>query len=605
MNIERPQERAASRSRVSYRPEIDGLRAVAVAAVLLFHFDRSLLPGGFVGVDIFFVISGFLISSILLSDISNDRFSLGRFYQRRISRIFPAALLVILVTTLAASQIYSDQDLASLGVTAAAAAVSLINFKLLSQHGYFVMSADAQPLLHYWSLAVEEQFYLVFPLLLWLLMRFVARPLRAMFCMTVLSYVLCGFVTAYYPTIAFYMLPTRAWELLAGSCLALYVGHGAHRDGTSGWWAPWAGLALIVLSVFVIDEASRFPGWLAALPVLGAVLLIAPTDGTKFGPVKLLAQPAMVAIGVRSYSLYLWHWPVFSLVDYQFFQDGDLLRAVLKVGLTMALTECSYRFVETPARIALNSPARRWYVFAGAFALVGAIGVAGFQMRSSLYFDVPPGSIAAGGKVVSGGSGGKVLLSGDSEAAMYGAELGSLARERAFTLYAVGVAGQNELPGADQTLWPSVETLIAQTKPDVVVLINDWSAKLTSAEPLRQAIAFSLAHARRVVIVTQPPILPDNVSREAIRAGLRGPFREPPDQARRRMAANAIIESFQSERVIVVEAADNFLAPDGSIRIVDADRRMTFKDARHLSNSGTLMARQELGAALGHALAIP
>lgn len=195
---------------LAYWPEIDGLRTLAVLAVAVFHLNRAVLPGGFVGVDIFFVISGFLISAILIKDIDAGAFSIGRFYQRRISRIFPALILVILTTLAVASFVYSAQDLASLGINSAAAATSLINMKLMTQGSYFVLSADAQPLLHYWSLAVEEQFYIVFPLYLYAVTRHTRRPLAITLVLAVLSFALCVALTPRYQPIAFYALPTRA-----------------------------------------------------------------------------------------------------------------------------------------------------------------------------------------------------------------------------------------------------------------------------------------------------------------------------------------------------------------------------------------------------------
>src|SRR4051794_10210575 len=163
-----PEVSGAAEPHWAYWPEVDGLRTIAVLSVAVFHLARQVMPGGFVGVDIFFVISGFLISSILMDDIARHKFSIARFYQRRISRIFPALILVILATLGVASFIYSAQDMASLGINSAAAATSLINMKLMMQGSYFILSADAQPLLHYWSLAVEEQFYVVFPIYLYL-----------------------------------------------------------------------------------------------------------------------------------------------------------------------------------------------------------------------------------------------------------------------------------------------------------------------------------------------------------------------------------------------------------------------------------------------------
>jgi peptidoglycan/LPS O-acetylase OafA/YrhL len=187
--------RDAKLTRWAYWPEIDGLRTIAVLAVALFHLHRSVLPGGFVGVDIFFVISGFLISSILIDDIARDKFSIGRFYQRRISRIFPALILVILATLAAATFVYSAQDMASLGISSATAAASLINMKLMWQGSYFVLSPDAQPLMHYWSLAVEEQFYIVFPIYLYLVSRYMRQPLKISCGLAILSFVACAWLT--------------------------------------------------------------------------------------------------------------------------------------------------------------------------------------------------------------------------------------------------------------------------------------------------------------------------------------------------------------------------------------------------------------------------
>jgi hypothetical protein len=398
------------------------------------------------------------------------------------------------------------------------------------------------------------------------------------------------------------MLPTRAWELLAGSSLALAQHKGGKMPDRFSASSSWAGAALIVFSVVAIDEKASFPGWLAALPVLGTILLIAPVNGAKSGPLKLLSHPWMVAIGLRSYSLYLWHWPVFSFVDYRLFQSGDLLRSALKIVITLALTELSYRFVETRARRFLNQPARRLYVFAGAAGIILMLAVGGWQMRNALYFDVAPRTIASGGTVVTGGHKGQVILAGDSEAAMYGTEIGAIARDLGFTLHAVGVAGRNELPGARDTLWPGVSTLIAKSEPDVVVLIDQWSNKLVDPEPLRRAISDSLAHAKYVILVTQPPILPADVSRDSIRLGLRQPYREPSEDTRRRVTANGIIASLASNRVLVVDVTNVFVLPDGGIRVIAPDQRFAFKDSFHLSDSGTAMVRPRLEAAISRAL---
>lgn len=261
----------------------------------------------------------------------------------------------------------------------------------------------------------------------------------------------------------------------------------------------------------------------------GTILLIAPAgQQARPLPLVLLARPWMVAAGKRSYSLYLWHWPVFSFVDYAAFQSSEPTRSLLKLGLALGLTALSYRFVERPARAYLNRPSRRRHVFAGTLLAVAVLAGSGVWIRVTRYFDVPPATIASGGVVVHGGDRATVILSGDSQAAMYGTEIGAIARAQGFTLDAVGTAGRNQLPGAPGTHWPAVARLIAQRRPDLVILANAWSTKLDgNAAPLVAALGQIAENARQVILITQPPTLPPRATRQGIRAGERGPFVEP------------------------------------------------------------------------------
>ncbi|GAA0314874.1 hypothetical protein GCM10009087_26620 [Sphingomonas oligophenolica] len=598
-----PEAPGAPQPNWAYWPEIDGLRTIAVLSVVMFHLARQMLPGGFVGVDIFFVISGFLISSILMDDIARRRFSIGRFYQRRISRIFPALILVILATLAAASFIYSAQDMASLGINSAAAATSLINMKLVTQGSYFILSADAQPLLHYWSLAVEEQFYVVFPLYLYLVTRFTKRPLVITAAIAVASFALCVWLTPGHQPLAFYSLPTRAWELLAGSSLALYRAGGGRVTGRAAQAMVWGGLALILGSIELLRDTGGFPGWIAAFPVIGTAMLIAPIGDARPAPLRFLAHPAMVAIGKRSYSLYLWHWPVFSLVDYQLFAASEPVRTTLKIVLTLALTMLSYRFVERPARLYLNVRSRRVPMFVVTALLVGVIASGGIWLRKALYFDVPPSTIASGGTVVHGGEKGVVILSGDSQAAMYGTEIAAIARRRHFTLYALGTAGRNQLPGEEDSSWPATARLIAAKKPDLVILVDAWGAKL-KADPmaLKRALDQIGSTAKQVLLVAEPPSLPDAANRDAIRHGLRPPFVEPAARREQRLAVLAPLHSMESARVHLIDVAPLLADRSGAIRLIAPDGRMTYYDTYHLSDDGTRMARPLLDRAIGQAL---
>ena len=587
---------------VPYWPEVDGLRTIAVLSVFLFHLNRMWLPGGFVGVDIFFVISGFLIGSILIADVDARAFSIGRFYQRRISRIFPALILVICVTLAAGSLLYSAQDMASLGINSAAAAASLINMKLMVQGNYFLLSPDAQPLLHYWSLAVEEQFYIVFPIYLFLVLRYGRWPLTITLALAVASFALCVALTGGHQPLAFYSLPTRAWELLIGVALALALARnqGWRPSGGLATAAAWLGAALVAGSILLVDEADGFPGWIASFPVLGAALLIVPVGESNFAaPSRLLRQPWMIAFGKRSYSLYLWHWPVFSFVDYSLFQSSDLTRVALKIALTAVLTMLSYRYVERPARRFLNAPPRRTMLFVATTAAVGLLVAGGIHLRSALYFDVPPSSIASGGTIVRGGDKGSIILSGDSQAAMYGTEIAGIARQRGYTLYALGVAGRNQLPSEADSSWPATLRLIAEKKPDLVILADSWANRL-AARPLvlQRALADIGGNARHVLIIAQPPTAPDTASRDAIRKGAKPPFIEAATLRDQHAKAAALLHAVRSDRVSVLDVAPMLLDDRGAMRIIAPNGRLIYFDPNHLSDEGTRLLRPQLDAAV-------
>jgi len=244
------------RPEFTYRPEIDGLRSIAVLSVFLFHLDNQLLMGGFVGVDVFFVISGFLITSLLLNDIDHRRFSIVRFYQRRIARIAPMSSVVLATSIFFGYLLYSLQDFASLGANSLAAAISLINLKLLFQGGYFHSSPDAQPIIHYWSLAIEEQYYILLPTYLLIITKLTKYPSGITYILCCISLALCAIITPINSTCAFYLLPTRAWELFVGSGLAM-----ARRDGyvlapRSTSMAGWGG-ERITSNLFRVHQRSQ------------------------------------------------------------------------------------------------------------------------------------------------------------------------------------------------------------------------------------------------------------------------------------------------------------------------------------------------------------
>jgi len=335
-------------SAIAYRPEIDGLRAIAVLSVVLYHVGLPGISGGFAGVDVFFVISGFLIGGILWDDIrETGRIRLARFYLRRIRRLAPAYFAMAGVTLVMGWLILLPFEFREFGKSLIAATVYLSNFHFHRQAGYFDGLSEEKPLLHTWSLAVEEQFYIVLPFVMLALLRWRASVPVILGGIAVLSLVACIWLTRSMPSAVFYLFPFRAWELLAGVLLAI-----AGREG--GWRyalhpaLSWAGLALILGSVVFI-RAEGFPGWQALGPVLGTVLIL--LNGCEANPVnRALAHPAPVFIGLISYSLYLWHWPVFVLSSYWRGGYGGPVEAAGWLVLALVLSVLSWRYVERPVR---------------------------------------------------------------------------------------------------------------------------------------------------------------------------------------------------------------------------------------------------------------
>src|SRR5580692_1531681 len=308
-----PDFSAAPGTSSAHRKDIDGLRAIAVLAVLGFHCGIPWLPGGFVGVDIFFVISGYLICSIIYRDLQAGTFSIARFYERRFKRILPALSAVLLCCLILAALVMSPVEASLLGKSALATTLSGSNFLFWHQSGYFDAGSGMKPLLMTWSLAVEEQFYMAFPLIMLLLRGRSRRSLLAILgilCALSFSVSLIAEFTS--PSLNFYSPLTRAWELGAGTLLAIWQ---TGRTKSASWpsWRTDAagaiGLLLIAGPIFWYLPETRFPGYEAIPPVLGAVLILASAGGRAN---RILAIPPLVGVGLISYSLYLWHWPLLS-----------------------------------------------------------------------------------------------------------------------------------------------------------------------------------------------------------------------------------------------------------------------------------------------------
>jgi peptidoglycan/LPS O-acetylase OafA/YrhL len=356
-----------------YRADIDGMRAVAVLAVLFFHAGLS-FPGGFVGVDVFFVLSGYLITRLIVGELDRGTFTFANFWTRRLRRIWPAASVMTLCTLGAGALLHDPASYRQLGEDAIAQTMMIANFQFMHGTDYFDVSADTRALLHTWSLAVEEQFYLFHPFAVVLIWRWNRRLLLPVLIVTgLLSFALSIAALGRFPSATFYMLPTRAWELLIGAVLAVWptrITLGRASRGVLGV----AALGLVLIPMFVYDRATAFPGLAALPPCLGtAMLIMVGTDGTT--PIsRLLAWEPLRRIGLISYSLYLAHWPILAFMRSLSSPDEpDLLWRVAAIPASFVLAWLSYRLVEQRFRHA-KKPDQIFRVALGS-AMIAAVTI--------------------------------------------------------------------------------------------------------------------------------------------------------------------------------------------------------------------------------------
>lgn len=379
--------------RTKYRADIDGLRAIAVLSVVIYHAFPVYLRGGFVGVDIFFVISGFLISTVILGEIENDRFQLREFYVRRIRRIFPALITVLVFCLTVGWFTLLSDEFSQLGIQVFGGAAFFSNFIFWYESGYFDALAETKPLLHIWSLGVEEQFYILFPLLLVISWQFGFRSWVMPFIVALLSFSLNILTVSNHPDAAFYLLHTRAWELMIGVMLA-YASIGATAKPNSrlietgrqdiAHWVnniqpyyysalSWLGMYLILAGFFLIDNESKFPGYLALLPCVGTALVIYAGPSAWLNRV-VLSNKAVVAVGLISYPLYLWHWPILTIPRVI---EGTELQSEMKLFLlavSLVLAWATYQYIEKPIRFGENAR-KKAILLMLAMSTIGIVGL--------------------------------------------------------------------------------------------------------------------------------------------------------------------------------------------------------------------------------------
>ncbi|MEE3046238.1 MAG: acyltransferase family protein [Pseudomonadota bacterium] len=368
---------------MNYRPEIDGLRAVAVLSVIFFHAGFEAFAGGFVGVDVFFVISGYLITALILQDLIAGRFSLRDFYLRRARRILPALLLVTLVSIPFVIILFDLQEIKSFGRTVFGVSTFSANIVLWLQAGYFEVSNELKPLLHTWSLAVEEQYYLIFPLVCVCLYRWGLRTI----CIAVIVALFSSFLLGDWASLnragaAFYLLPTRAWEILAGALAAFYLQKCPpdSAETSSDSFLTVVGMGMILFAVFSFDAETAVPGRYILVPIVGTLLII--LFARRSGIVgRVLAFRPVAGLGLISYSLYLWHQPTFAIARHQGVIGEPDWRVILLAVTLLPVAYVSWRFVEIPFR---KQPAFmglvRLSVTAPIIVVFGVVGWFGFEL---------------------------------------------------------------------------------------------------------------------------------------------------------------------------------------------------------------------------------
>lgn len=374
---------------MQYRPEIDGLRALAVLPVIFFHAGVDWLSGGYVGVDIFFVISGFLITTIIYSELSENKFSILKFYERRARRILPALFLVLIVTTVLAVFTMLPNKLMTYGQALVGTVLFVSNIVLWKQSGYFATEAEMNPLLHTWSLGVEEQYYLFFPLGLMLIWWMKRQWIITLLVITGgASLLLSQWASSNMPNANFYLLPTRVWELLVGGLLSIVLIKGNQPGKKAAEIISLAGLLSIAVSIFLYDRQTPFPSFYALLPVLGsAAIIYAATPDTLTG--KLLSARPFVLVGLISYSAYLWHQPLFAfarIIDAN--GEPGLSHMIALAFFSLFLAFLTWKYVEQPFRN--KKKYNRNWVFGASvigslvFVLLGA-GILGSKGLLGLY----------------------------------------------------------------------------------------------------------------------------------------------------------------------------------------------------------------------------
>jgi len=627
--------RRLARQTLKYRPELDGLRAIAVGSVLLCHLGIKTFSGGYVGVDVFFVLSGFLISQIIAADLRDGTFSIANFYERRIRRIVPALIFVCAVCTLAAIAILLPSELETYARSLLATVFSVSNIWFAHQTSYFDPAAATQPLLHTWSLGVEEQFYIFFPLLLWAAFRSGQR--RVALCvwgLLTVSLVLSIVLTPSYPRSSYFLIHCRMWELLTGAVIALGLVPASEKP----WQrevAAWVGIAAVAFAVFMFSEKTLFPGYAALLPCVGTALVIWAGGQTQIA--RMLSIRPMIFVGLISYSLYLWHWPLIVFAKLILVQPLTPLQQVVISAAAFGLSVLSWRFIETPFRRRRGSVGAARKVFAvggGSLGALAACAVAivllqGLPNRfpadvlriEAASLDASPKRIAchfdgslAGDFAKSCVLGASVepatIVYGDSHGAEFSVALADLARSRGESVRELTASGcppslgftypnRPECPAYNAKIVKRLASLPPKT---IVIAANSvaWTDEYEKEylSGLRATLHALTAAGHRVILMGQVPPhpnqlpVPATLARKAMLGQKPGDYLFHPDM-QKLQDIDAKLQSIAASENARFASISSILCDDGRCK-ADIDGQVLYFDDGHLTVSGARLVAAKL-----------
>lgn len=636
-------------SPIAYRSDLDGLRAVAVVSVIACHLGIPYFQGGYVGVDVFFVLSGFLITSLIAHDLDRNTFSLAEFYDRRIRRIAPALFVVLIASSVLASIILLPHALKEFSRSLLAAAFSVSNILFAGQVGYFAPKSETIPLLHTWSLGVEEQYYVLFPLLMIVGYRYgKARLSMWIWGVLAVSLALSIYATWEWPRSAFYQLPMRAWELLFGSVIALRL----VSEPSAGWQRQLAsalGLTAILTAAVIYTPATTFPGMAALLPCLGAALVIwAGVGGTSAAHRRtwiatILGTRIPVFIGLISYSLYLWHWPLIVFADELMLGPLTVPAQAGVAVATICLATLTWLYVEQPARSGrwpLQTPRRRIAAVAASLSAVTALALTMYvtdgmpsrfgpavqqiaranddksPYRETCHFDPLIRNTFSRTCILGTNVRPTITVFGDSHGVEISAALAEMANARGLSVRQITASDCPPVVGVQKPEYPECDEYVAAMLPEIVaarpmtvVLSAFYFSWFTDPDETRKSwVGFettvrALRSAGHSVVImgAVPPQphgqrIPTVLAKWITRGGRPEDYGFPLDTAKA-SAVDAKLGAIARKHGATYVPVIPYLCPDNNTCRPYRDGVVLYQDSNHLSMAGARkVAREILGS---------